>query len=194
MPGRTHRRTHPWLRFRFDPGELPSDAWMNLGEVAAKLQWIGSSSMRPVVEEQLLLTFESKGIHATAALAGNTLDEQDVRRLVVDGLGPPRGEEYLWREVINLHDAHLVTVGLIGQGNLELTPESIRVHNSMVLHGPDHDDGSVRGEIRSGSVTVGNRRPFAGGLRVSATPAVRLAQRSRLRGGRRRSGFPSEAD
>lgn len=146
------------MRFRFDPGELPSDAWMNLGEAAAKLQWIGSSSMRPVVEEQLLLNLECSGIHATAALAGNTLDEQDVRQLVVDGLGPPPGEEYLWREVINLHDAHRVTVGLIGQDNFELTPESIRIQNSMVLHGPDHDDGTVRGEIRSGSVTAGNHR------------------------------------
>ncbi len=71
---RTYQRTHPWMNFRFDLGELEPADWMRLGEATAKIQWIFSAVLQPGIAEQLLRVYLVKGIRATTAIEGNTLD------------------------------------------------------------------------------------------------------------------------
>ena len=136
------------MNFEFDPAELPSDAWMYLGETVAKLQWISTGTLRPAVEEELLLSFEIKGIGATSAIAGNALDELQVRRLVEGELEPAPGDEHLALEVVNVHDACHDIVESLADGIDDLTTESICDYNAAILEGLTLDEGVVPGEIR----------------------------------------------
>ena len=93
------------MNFRFDLGELKPADWMRLGEATAKIQWILSAVLQPGIAEQLLRVYLVKGIQATTAIEGNTLDEDEVHRLVDGKLQLPPGRRYLAQEVQNVLDA-----------------------------------------------------------------------------------------
>lgn len=137
------------MTFGFDPAELSSGAWMHLGEVVAKLQSFAGAVLRPAIEQELLVTHEATGIHGTVALAGNSLDAQDVRR-VVDGtfdMSPGQGD--LVREVENMHDAHHEVIRSMEDDIHDLTTETICDYNARVLDGLPLEAEVTPGEIRS---------------------------------------------
>ncbi len=153
---RTYQRTHPWIDFRFDLSRLEPSDWMHLGEAAAKLQWMFSVVLKPETSQELHLIYLTKGIQATAAIEGNTLDEEEVRRLMEGDLRLPRSQRYLAQEVQNVLDACNGIAEAIERGGAgELSAEAICRYNAQVLKGLDLEEGAVAGEIRKGSVGAG---------------------------------------
>lgn len=156
---RTYQRTHPWIDFRFDLSDLKPADWMHLGEAAAKIQWISSAVLLPEISEQLHSIYLAKGIQATAAIEGNTLDEEEVRLLIEGDLRLPRSQQYLAQEVQNVLDACNGIARAVERGNAgQLSAEAICRYNAQVLRGLDLEEGAVAGEVRKGSVVVGRYR------------------------------------
>ena len=156
---RTYHRTHPWINFRFDPRELKPADWMRLGEATAKLQWIFSAVLQPAIEEKLSFVYLAKGIQATTAIEGNTLEEEEVQKLLEGNLRLPPSQQYLAQEAQNVLDAYNGIVREVREGGArELSTELICRCNSQVLQGLDLEEGAVPGRIRTGNVVVGRYR------------------------------------
>ena len=156
---RTYQRTHPWIDFRSYLGELRPADWMRIGEATAKIQWIFSAVLQPGIAEQLLRVYLVKGIQATTAIEGNTLDEDEVHRLVDGNLHLPPSRRYLAQEVQNVLDACNGIVREVQEsGAGMLSTEAICNYNAQILKGLDLEDWVAPGEIRRGKVAAGRYR------------------------------------
>ncbi len=156
---RTYLRTHPCINFRFDPRELKPTDWMHLGEATAKLQWIFSAVLQPAIEEKLSFVYLAKGIQATTAIEGNTLEEEEVQKLLEGNLRLPPSRQYLAQEAQNVLDAYNGIVREVREGGArELSTELICRYNSRVLQDLDLEEGAVPGRIRTENVVVGRYR------------------------------------
>lgn len=154
----THQ-THPWINFKL---RLPLDdyrLWMRLGEIASKCEHLAGVPLRPDVAEELHRVFLAKGALATTAIEGNTLSEEQVRRIMDGNLKLPPSQKYLEQEVRNIIDLCNEETRLqLAQDEVErprLCPELIHTYNRRVLHDLDVGDDVVPGQIRSHSVLVG---------------------------------------
>lgn len=156
---RTYLRTHPWINFKFDLGVLKPTDWMRLGEASAKVKWISEAVLPPGLEERLLHIYLAKGMQATTAIEGNTLEEEEVQKLLEGNLRLPPSLQYLGQEVQNVLDAYNGIVKAIEEdGTRELSTELICQYNAQVLQGLDLEEGAVPGRIRTGNVVVGRYR------------------------------------
>lgn len=154
---RTYERTHPWLTFSANLNELGPTAWLLLGEAHSKLQHISGVPLRPDISTRLNQIYLAKGVHATTAIEGNTLTEEQVDRIIADELKLPPSKDYLEQEVRNVVDACNRIVSEVAAGHpIPLTVERIAAFNLDVLRGLEVDAGVVPGVIRTGSVVVGN--------------------------------------
>ena len=101
----------------------------------------------------------SKGAHATTAIEGNTLTEDEVSRMLDGPLGLPPSRRYLEQEVRNVLDAYEIIGDRVRTGkDLTLTPEIICSYNELVLRDVEWDDRIRPGRIRKYEVTVGRYR------------------------------------
>lgn len=155
---RAYRKSHPWLTFdRIDLSRASAEFWMLLGESRSKVQHLSMALLRPDVRDAMLEVFLAKGAHATTAIEGNTLSEEQVVEIVAGRAAPPASQEYLYREVENILAAYnRIKDALVSGGDPRLTVDHIRQFNSEVLDGIK-EDGVTPGEIRTGSVVVGPR-------------------------------------
>jgi Fic family protein len=105
-----------------------------------------------------------KGMLATTAIEGNTLSEDEVRRILDQTLKLPPSREYLEREISNVLAAYnLARKELLGDPRLPFSVDRLREYNRLILDGLDLEEGVVPGEIRSHSVTVGSYRAVPAG-------------------------------
>lgn len=154
-----YETSHPWITFSL---RLPPDdfrLWLQLGEVASKVEHLSGAPLRPDVAEKLHQVYLAKGVLATTAIEGNTLSEDQVRQLLEGKLNLPPSQRYLQQEVQNIVDVcnREARDLLSGDGSKRLiTRALIEQYNKDVLKGLDLSDGTVAGEIRSHSVVVGN--------------------------------------
>lgn len=153
---RTYRETHPWLTFRLDLKRAPMDLWMLLGEGRSKIEHLAESLLNPETGERLMQLYLAKGVHATTAIEGNTLSEEEVVEYL-ESKQPPSPEDYREREVENMLNAYnrAATDVLAGDGSALLTPETLEEYNRLVLAGLELEDGVVPGEIHERRVGVG---------------------------------------
>jgi Fic family protein len=154
---RDYQRSHPWLAFApIDLQHAPHTLWMQLGEAASKIEHIAGVPLRPDVAQRLNSLYLAKGAHATTAIEGNSLSEDQVRALVERRLRLPRSQEYLGREVDNIVRAYNdITERLLGDGDERITPDEVKRFNRLVLDGLDLDEDVVAGEYRRHRVVVG---------------------------------------
>ena len=76
---RDYEESHPWITFKAaDERPLPSRTWMLLGEALAICEQIASTPMGPSIAQDLEELALIKGAHATTAIEGNTLNEEQV--------------------------------------------------------------------------------------------------------------------
>ena len=109
--------------------------------------------------DRLHRTYLSKGAHATTAIEGNTLTEDEVSRMLDGPLGLPPSRRYLEQEVRNVLDAYEIIGDRVRTGkDLTLTPEIICSYNELVLRDVEWDDRIRPGRIRKYEVTVGRYR------------------------------------
>ena len=102
---RTFQETHPWITFRLDLGRVPWQTWMDLGAIQSKIEHVANALLAPEIADKLLFLYLAKGVHATTAIEGNTLSEEQVRDRIVNKTSLPASQAYLDKEVDNIVDA-----------------------------------------------------------------------------------------
>lgn len=154
---RTFEKTHPWIRFRINLGEIGPEFWLCLGEAVSKCEHLARVPLRPATAERLHQLYLAKGAAATTAIEGNTLSESEVLRAVEGRLEVPPSKEYQKQEVENIIAACNQISQQVAAGQLPtLSAELIRSYNVQVLHALPPEENVVPGEYRAHSVVVGN--------------------------------------
>ena len=155
---RQYEKTHPWITFQIDLRDVPYSLWMKLGECMSKIEHISRVPLVHDSAEELYKVYLAKGVHATTAIEGNTLSEEDVLRHIDGELELPPSREYLAQEVDNVIKAINATIEGLREGSVEpLDIEWIREINRAVLDKLEQQEGSIPGTIRTHSVGVGRR-------------------------------------
>ena len=127
--------THPWIAFSLDVRRLPRSVWLRLGECVSKIDHIIGTPLAPRVTQQLNRTFVSKGIHATAAIEGNTLELEEVERRLAHDLELPPSQTFLGQEIDNLGRAYeLVSHAVANEPAGDLSEARIQEYNRTILH------------------------------------------------------------
>lgn len=130
---------------------------MQLGEARSKVDHLSRALLKPSVAEELLRVYLAKGVHATTAIEGSALSEEQVREIIDGRAQVPPSQRYQEREVANIVAAYnRITAHLVSGGSAEITVEGIKQFNREVLAGID-EEGVHPGEIRTRSVVVGSR-------------------------------------
>jgi len=117
--------------------------------------------LKPETGQKLHQLFLAKGVHATTAIEGNTLNEEDALRAIQGTLDLPRSQRYLGQEIRNIIDAaNEIKDELVfsAEASTNLTRKKIEHYNALVLRDLPIDEGVVPGKIRDHSVGVGRYR------------------------------------
>lgn len=159
---------YPWIKFELDTRRFPYGLWFRLGQCVSKCRHIRRVPLLPELRKRLHQVYLAKGVHATTAIEGNTLSEQQVMDAIEGKLKVEDSRKYLQQEVENILEAcNDIAQGLVKDEYLELTPDMLCGFNAMVLKDVPCDDGVVPGELRKYRVGVGPyRAPAAGDVRV----------------------------
>ncbi|MFL5901294.1 MAG: Fic family protein [Solirubrobacterales bacterium] len=160
MPvSRPYLMSHSHIDFTVDLRDASPAIWVLLGESKSKSQHVARALLSPKAAHQLLSVYLTKGISATTAIEGNTLSEDEVRRVLEGSSHLPPSRQYLEREVQNVLDAYnLARKELFESPALPFSIERIREYNRLILKDLELEDGVVPGEIRRHSVVVGSYR------------------------------------
>lgn len=138
---------------------MPATYWIQLGEARSKCSHLSHVPLPQPYADQLHQLSLAKGVHATTAIEGNTLTEDEVRAIVARN-PPPTAEDYQIREAENVIGAYNWVLGELSMGHRPpLTPELIADFNRRVLDGLDGLEAHVTpGELRHDSVVVSTYR------------------------------------
>jgi Fic family protein len=103
--------------------------------------------LRPDVAKQLHGIYLAKGAHATTAIEGNSLSEDQVRALVERRLQLPKSQEYLagYNEIMDR---------LLTSDDDRIEADEIKSFNGVVLQGLELEEDVVPGEYRRHRVVV----------------------------------------
>ena len=156
---RKYQNSHPWITFRLDLSTVGWLLWVQLGEAASKCVHLTNVPLRPETSRKLQNLYLAKGAAATTAIEGNTLTEEEVLQHIEKGLKMPPSKEYLTQEVDNIIEACNGIASQLSQHNRlpPLTRSLICDYNRLVRKKlPGAPDLSPPGELRTGSVLVGN--------------------------------------
>ena len=156
---RPYHDSHPHIEFGLDLGRLPPSTWVLIGEAKSKSLHVGRSLLSPAAAQDLLEVYLAKGFLATTAIEGNTLSEEEVRRILDRTLELPPSREYLQREIDNVLQAYNVArKEVLAEPTLPFTVERLCEYNRMILDGLEVEEDVVPGRIRTHSVVVGSYR------------------------------------
>ena len=164
MPSKlTYKSTHPWLSFHLDLKKCPPTMWMALGEAQSKCQHLAGVALKPSVAIQLHRMYLAKGVHATTAIEGNTLTEEQVAERILqrsEGISTvPESQKYLETEVDNVLDLwNSISIRSADDGFIPITVQDIKSYNSTLLDDLEHEDHVVPGAVRTTSVGVNDYR------------------------------------
>lgn len=156
-------RTHPWMNFVVDLNALSFKFWRHMGEARSKCLHLADTPMEPSAAAHLHTVYLAKGVHATTAIEGNTLTEEQVSAVVDGKLSMPPSKKYLQQEVENIIVACNQLANEIHQADasglpFRFTPQRIKDLNRLVLKELEVDAGVVPGETRAHSVVVARYR------------------------------------
>ena len=148
--------THPWLSFGFDIADFGPQEWVSFGRAQAGCAHLTGTPLHPGIAEQLHRIYLSKGAHATTAIEGNTLTEEEVLRMLDSPLDLPPSRRYLEQEVRNVLDAfRSINESIQTSEDLTLTPATICGYNALVLRDVGSDSEIRPGRIRTSEILVG---------------------------------------
>jgi Fic family protein len=152
---RQYETSHPWLSFRLDVERIPAAVWILLGEARSKCEHLAGVPLQPKTAQTLNQVFLVKGAHATTAIEGNTLTEDQVRQQIEGTLKLPPSKQYLAQEVQNIIEAFNGLFREIPSGQpFVLTVDRICAFNAQVLSKLDTAPEVQPGTIRTHSVGV----------------------------------------
>jgi Fic family protein len=146
---RTYEQTHPWLSFRWEPRRMPYPVWLLLGEAVALVRTIRQAALPGSSAAELDRLALVRGLHALAALEGNTLSEEQVIGCLDTRLKLPASQAYLGQEIQNLLKAVRWTEDRLRGGDKQFSPWSLQLLNAQVLKGLPWDEENSPGDYRS---------------------------------------------
>ncbi len=154
---REYRTTHPWITFRLDLTKgAPWTFWNDVGEAHSKCRHLARTPLPPAMARNMERVYLAKGARASAAIEGNTLNEQQAVAAVEGTLEVPESQEYLQQELENVIKALASVEAEVHQtGRFELTPAKLRELNDRVLADLEVEDHASPGEFRDGPIAVG---------------------------------------
>lgn len=158
---RDYERTHPWITFRFDPGEVGPLLSGLLGQAVARWEQVADAVLPPEAMQELDTLALVRGVRATTAIEGNTLNEAEVRAQIEDRRELPPSRRHLGREVANVVPIYRELTDAARRGRpLPLTTERICEWNGRTLAGLEGHlhPAVVPGQIREHPVVVGRYR------------------------------------
>lgn len=152
-----YEKTHPWLTFSL-PRNIIDGLAFHFGEAASKTDHLRNTPLLPSLRKKLNLIYLTKGIKATTAIEGNTLDEQLIEDIIEKKRHAPESQNYLEQEVKNILEAcNGILMELDTHKELPpLTTEKILEFNSIVLKDLPEKEDVIPGTIRTHSVIVGH--------------------------------------
>jgi Fic family protein len=159
---RAYEASHDWLTFEFEPDQLKqigSIGWAHLGESFSKCQHLSGTPLQPAVAMHLSEVFLRRGALASAAIEGNTLNEEQVEDIVVRKKSMPESQRYQEQEVLNVIEAlNEVREEVATSGAFRLTPTWLKQKHAVLMHDLELEEHVVPGEYRNVQVGVGNYR------------------------------------
>ena len=152
----TYLDTHPWITFKLDIRDAPVRFWTLLGDACSKCEVITGIPLIPETARRLNRVSLERGAHATTAIEGNTLSQEEVSELARGQLRLPLSKEYLAIEVRNILGVfnEMIDIDQIPQ----LDVNRVKYLNGKVLHNLELDDDTVPGRIRTHEVGVARYR------------------------------------
>lgn len=160
MADREYLRTHEFLDFHL-PRSLTGNwgLWRMLGEANSKCDHIAGVPLKPAVAQRMMSVYLTKGAHATTAIEGNTLSEEEVAELVKGNRTQPPSREYLEDEVLKVLACLRELDESIQSGTvLPLDVKRIRAVNKALIEGTEHEPNAIPGEFRHHEVVVPSYR------------------------------------
>ncbi|WP_447924576.1 Fic family protein [Georgenia muralis] len=150
--------SHPFISFTFDTSRLDSRTWLLLGEAMSKCQHLTGSPLKPAAAGELASVYLARGVQATTAIEGNTLSDEEVKKIVDVGKADlPESRSYLEREVQNVLGAIRDLDEALRSGErAPVTADLLRELNLKVLQGIPDKPEVIPGEFRQHDVGVGN--------------------------------------
>ena len=153
---KAYERSHPWIKFEANLRNASPSLWVLLGEAVSKVEHLSQSPLKPALAKEFMQVALIKGAVATTAIEGNTLTEDQVRKILDGKLKLPPSQAYLKQEVDNVIRACNQLGKEIQSGTIPpMTTERIVQWNSQLLDGLKLEPEVRPGEIRKHSVTVG---------------------------------------
>lgn len=148
--------THPWITFHLDLTRAPWAFWNSIGEARSKCLHLARTPLPPQLAREMERVYLAKGARASAAIEGNSLDEEQAVAAVAGRLEVPESQEYLQRELENvIHALAGIEAEVHRDGRFEITPQKLRELNRAVLEGLDLEEHVVPGELRTTGIAVG---------------------------------------
>jgi len=156
---RQYLTTHPWISFRLDPNRFQTELWIMLGEARSKCEHIASVPLNPEFQKRLHTIYLARGAHATTAIEGNTLSEEEVLGQLEGRSVLPSSMQYLAQENENVIEGYnrIGEQVLAGKSDI-LRFEQFIEYNKLVLRGLTLEEGVVPGQIPSHPVGVTGAR------------------------------------
>lgn len=156
---RQFESSHPWLSFSFDSRQLGHMTWAHLGESYSKCQHLVGTPLQPAVALHMSELFLRRGALASAAIEGNTLNEEQAEDILVRNQRLPESQQYLEQELRNVVTAMTeIRTEVTTDAEFRLSPEWILEKHRVLLADLELEDHVVAGEFRTVSVGVGNYR------------------------------------
>lgn len=149
---------YPHIRFNKN-WEITEKSAFLLGECDGLVKAICHAPILPELRQTLLNISLIKGAQATTAIEGNTLTEEEVRK-VKEGKELPPSQKYMEIEVRNILDAFIWIFGIVINNNIDkpISPDLIKeFHKKIGANLGDHLD-AIPGKFREDNRTVGNYR------------------------------------
>ncbi len=147
--------SHPWITFRADLSDASPWFFENIGEARSKCKHLAMAPMPPRIAREMHSLFLAKGAHATTAIEGNTLSQEQVERVIRGELALPPSQEYLQREIENIVRACVgIEQTIVETGTFEISVDLLASLNAQVLEGLEREDWVQPGEFRRRAVGV----------------------------------------
>jgi Fic family protein len=153
---REYLASHRWITFRLDLSDVSLWFFEHVGEARSKCKHLAMAPMPPRIAEEMHRLFLAKGAHATTAIEGNTLSEEQVERVISGDLELPPSQEYLQQEIENIVEACAAIERMIQDtGRFELSVDLLCSLNRYVLEDLKREDWVQPGRFRQRAVGVG---------------------------------------
>ena len=150
---RTCEQTHPWINFELDLGRLNAPIWSLLHQARAQCAQIAGATLGPATAQELELVSLVRAVHASAAIEGNPLREDQVRAQLEGRLLLPQAQQHYGLEVANIAAALAELASAQGSdgsdGSDGLCVTDILCANEGLLRGLPLDAAITPGQLRA---------------------------------------------